>query len=392
MNGTPSPHYFDNNATTALDPAALEAMLPFLSVQYANPSSPYTFARAPALAVARAREQVAALVGAPPADIVFTSGGTESNNAAVWGALAARPERRHVVTTAVEHVSVLAAAREAERQGVRVTRLPVDGAGRLDLAAARDAITADTALVSVMAANNETGVLFPLRELAELARDAGALFHTDAVQATGKCPFSAYELGADLVSLCAHKMHGPKGVGALYVRAGAPWTPLLRGGAQEQGRRAGTEHVAGIAGFGEAAERALAARDEAMPRLRAWRDRFEAALREHLPRCLVVGADTERLPNTSLVLCADVDTDVWLAHLDLEGFCCSSGSACAAGAHEPSHVLAALGLPAAAGWGSRPVGVLRVSTSRFTTAAEVESLVHAVVGSVKELRATGAIS
>lgn len=389
MNGAPSLQYFDNNATTAIDPIVLDAMMSYLSGAYANPSSPYGFARGPALAVARAREQVAALLSAKAKDVVFTSGGTESNNAAIHGALAAQPGRAHVVVTAVEHVSVLAAADRAERAGARCTRLAVDGSGRIDLDAARAAITPDTAVVSAMAANNETGVLFPLAELARLAHDAGALFHTDAVQAAGKVPFDVTACGADLVSIGAHKLHGPKGVGALVLRDGLAWEPLLCGGAQERGRRAGTENVAGVVGFGAAAERALAVRDDVMPRLRAWRDGFEAALAAAVPRVLVAGADAPRLPNTSLVLCDGLDTDVWLAHLDMEGFCCSSGSACAAGAHEPSHVLRAMGLPAAAGWGGGPVGILRVSTSRFTTAAQVESLVDAVVRSVKELRAVG---
>lgn len=388
MNPPPSPVYLDNNATTALDPDALAAMQPFLARQYANPSSPYTFARGAALAVLRAREQVAALLSVDPSRIAFTSGGTESNNTALWGALALRPERRHLVTTTVEHASVRAVVDEAERRGHPVTRVTADREGRLDLAALRAAATRETAVVSVMAANNETGVLFDVGEVARLAHAHGALLHTDAVQAAGKVPFDALAAGADLVSVGAHKLHGPKGVGALYAREGIDLPPLLRGGDQEFGRRAGTENVAGIVGFGRAAELAAARLDELSTRVRALRDAMEARLAAAIAGLRVVAATSPRLPNTSLMLIDGVDTEALLARLDLLGLCCSSGSACAAGAHEPSRVLRAMGLLPAAGGPA----ALRVSLSRWTTAAEVDILVDAVAGGVHVLRSTGAKS
>jgi len=380
----PSPLYFDNNATTALDPAARAAMEPFLANCYANPSSPYTFARASSLAVLRAREQVAALLSADPARVVFTSGGTESNSTAILGALAARPERRHIVTSSVEHASVREPLQEAERRGWRVTRVAVDAEGRIDLAALRAAVTGDTALVSVMCAHNETGHLHPVAALADIAHTHGAWFHSDAAQAAGRIPLDLRALGADLVTVCAHKMHGPKGVGALVLAPGIDLPPLLRGGGQERGRRAGTENVPALAGFGAAAEAAVAALSDLGARVRSWRDRTEREL-SALGGVRVVASTQPRLPQTSLLLINGVDTEVLLARLDMLGLCCSSGSACEAGAHEPSPALRAMGLltPDAAG---RIPAVLRISWSRFNTAADTESLVDGVSRSVKELR------
>lgn len=381
----PSAHYFDNNATTALDPAARAAMEPFLGACFANPSSPYTLARASSLALLGARERVAALIGAAPERIVFTSGGTESNNTALRGAPALRPGRRRIVTSGVEHASVREVLADLEQQGWRVTRVAVDGEGRLDPGALRAALADDVALVSVMAAHNETGHLFPVRELAELAHRCGALFHTDAVQAAGRIPIDVRELGVDLLSLCAHKMHGPKGAGALYAREGVDLPPLLRGGEQERGRRAGTENVPALAGFGAAAEVAAAALPDLEGRVRALRDRAEQALLA-LGGVRVVAAATPRLPNTSLLLIDGADTEALLARLDMLGFCCSSGSACESGAAEPSPALRAMGVVAAGA--SARVAVLRLSWSRFNGAADTESLVDAVSRSVKELRRT----
>lgn len=375
----PSPVYLDHNATTPLDPAARAAMEPFLGEQFANPSSPYAFARPASRALARAREQVAALVAAEPPRVVFTSGGTESNNLALHAAWSARPERRHLVISAVEHASVRAPAQAWVRRGGTLTVVPVSREGALDMDALRRAVTAQTALVSVMAANNETGICYPIGEAAELAHRAGAWFHSDAVQAAGKLSLAA---GAcDFLSLCAHKLHGPKGAGALLVPAGLAAEPLLAGGEQEFGWRGGTENVAALAGFGVAAELAAAARPAMAARLRAWHDAFEQAVLDGLPGVLVVGRTQARLPNTSLLLVEGVATEALLARLDLDGYCCSAGSACAAGAPEPSPVLLAQG------WDQRGA-VLRVSTGRFTPENALENLVPVLLSGVHQLRLT----
>jgi cysteine desulfurase len=373
--------YFDNNATTALDPAAAEAMRPFLGPEFANPSSPYSAGRSAAAAIARSREAVATLIGAEPGEIVFTSGGTESNNAALRGALETMPGRDHLVLTRVEHPSVLNCARWIERRGGRVTWIAVDAKGQPDLDALRAAVTAHTALVSMMAANNETGILLPVAAAAEIAHAAGAMFHTDAVQAAGKIAFHVRDIGADYASLGAHKMHGPKGIGALFIRAGAPFAPQQVGGDQEHGRRAGTENVACVAGFGAAASIAAARIQDMDSRVRAMRDDYEARVTKHCPDALVVGRDAARLPNTSDILFRHVDPEALVARLDMDGLCCSSGSACAAGAHEPSHVMSAMGLPVSEGWGP-----LRVSLGRFNTADEIECLVARVLHNVRALR------
>lgn len=379
----PSTLYFDNNATTPLDPAVRAAMDPFFGAHFANPSSSCTAARASSLAVVRAREQVAALIGADAASIVFTSGGTESNATAILGAPALRPGRRRIVTTAVEHASVRETVAEMERGDWRITRIATDAGGRIDMDGLRGALDEDVALITIMAAHNETGHLFPVGEVAALAQACGALFHTDAVQAAGKIPIDVKKLGADLVSLCAHKLHGPKGVGALYVRPALELPPLLRGGGQERGRRAGTENVPGIVGFGAAAERAMTELGDIASRVRAMRDQAERRLAA-MGGVRVVAAEAPRLPNTSLLLIDGVDTEALLARLDLLDLCCSSGSACESGAHEPSSALRAMGLLA----GPRPPAVLRLSWSRFNTPADTESLVDGVLRSVKELRTT----
>lgn len=371
----PSPVYLDNNATTALLPEARAAMEPFLSTCYGNPSSPYAFARPASRALARAREQVAALAGVEPERVVFTAGGTESNNLALHAALAARPERRHLIVSAVEHASVLEPARARARRGILLTVLPVSSEGALDLDALEAALDDDTAVVSLMAANNESGVCFPLEAVRERARRVGAWLHTDAVQVAGKQAVPH----ADFVSLCAHKLHGPKGAGALVVPAGLRAHPLLAGGEQEAGWRAGTENVAALAGFGVAAE-AAASLPAALGA--AWagrREALERAVLDRIPESWVIGADQPRLPNTSLFCFAGVETEALLARLDLAGFCCSSGSACAAGAHEPSHVVKAMG------WAGRGA-LVRVSTSRLNAPADTESLVDALVLGVHQLR------
>jgi cysteine desulfurase len=385
------PVYLDNNATTPLDPAVRATMLRYLGDDFANPSSPYGAARAAALAVAEAREAVGRLIDASPGEILFTGCGTESNNAAIRAmlalsaveGLAAAAPRKKIVATRVEHASVLNLLLQLESQGIPVVWLDVDREGRLDLERLAAAIDAETAGVSVMTANNETGIVFPVAEVARIAKAKGVLFHTDAVQAAGKIPFSVREVAADYVALGAHKLHGPKGVGALYIRKGAPFTPLLVGGEQEQGRRGGTENVAGIAGFGKAAELARAAGEGAAARMRRLRDILEERIRQ-IGRVRVVGEGADRLPNTALFLIEGVESEALLALLDMEGICCSSGSACASGSSEPSHVLRAMGCSPA-----EARSALRVSLSRFTTEAEVNRLLEVLPRSVASLRASG---
>jgi cysteine desulfurase len=365
--------YADNNATSPVDPAVLEEMRPFLEGKFFNPSSPYTPARAVALAISDARRRVASLIDAKEEEVVFTSGGTESNAWAIRLARAWNPDRRHWICSAVEHASVLEGLDALEAEGHRVTRIPVDRCGRLDLDALVDAMSPDTALVSVMTANNETGIEHPVREVAMSAAARGIPVHTDAAQSVGRAPVSFRELGVDLLSCCAHKMHGPKGVGALVIRAGRACAPLLRGGGQEGGRRAGTENVPAIVGFGAAAERAAAGMTSAL------RDIVEHGVRERLPGAMLVGAQANRLPNTSLFLVPGIDTDVLLAALDMAGVCVSSGSACASGSAEPSRVLRAMGLLD----GSK-AAVLRISWGRFNTAREANELVETLIRTVLE--------
>lgn len=380
---TPPPLYFDNNATTALDPAVVDAMLPFLTDLYGNPSSAYGFGARAAKAVETARAQVAALVGCEPREIIFTSCGTEGSNAALASALAADPDRRHVVTTGVEHSAVKNHADRLARQGYEVTRLSVDSRGRLDLAEVETAIRDDTAVVSVMWANNETGVLFPVAEVAALARARGAFFHTDAVQAVGKVPVNLRATpDIHFLSLAGHKLHAPKGVGALYVGRRVRWTPYFMGGSQESGRRAGTENVAGIVALGKAAELAGLAMEDEDTRVRALRDRFERGILESVPGAEVNGDPTERLPNTSNLFFPDVDGEGMLVLLDKAGLCASAGSACTSGSLHPSHVLTAMGFPP-----ERARGSLRFSFSRFNTEEQIDRGLEVVRHAVEKLRA-----
>ncbi len=368
--------YLDNNATTPLAPEVREAMLPHLSGEFGNPSSPHAAGMAARRAVGEARSQVAALVGAKGADILFTASATEANHSALLGTLRAiaaeRPERRHLVTTAIEHPSTLMLAKDLERQGWRVTVLPVDGTGTIALTDLRDAVTAETALVSVMWANNETGVIQPVGAAADIAQARGALFHTDAVQAAGRLPIKVDAVNADLLTLSAHKMHGPKGIGALYIRKGVPFAPLIHGH-QERHRRGGTENVPAIVGFGMAADRAAATVAEAGG-MAILRDRLERGVLAAWPGSRVNGEGAARLSNTSNVRFADpqgrpLDAEELLMRLDRAGIAVSMGAACASGGNEPSHVLTAMGLSPAEAAAS-----LRFSLSRYSTAEEVESV------------------
>ncbi|HMO04686.1 MAG TPA: cysteine desulfurase family protein [Kiritimatiellia bacterium] len=362
-------HYFDNNATTAVVPEAVAAMEPYFRADFGNPSSPHILARRPALAVASARASLAELAGVAPDQLVFTSGGTEGNALAVWGWLRSGGLRDEVVVSAVEHASVLAWHERLAEAGYTVRVAPVVRSGALDLAALAGLIGPRTALVSVMLANNETGVVYPVKKIAEWAHAAGARMHTDAAQAIGRIPVHLAALGVDAATGCAHKMHGPKGVGFLYLRDAAGWRSGLMGGGQEFGRRPGTEPVSLIAGFGAAADQAsawLRARGDVAMAER--RDAFEAWVVASVPGASVIGRGEPRLPNTSLLWLPGRETEVVLAALDMAGVACSSGSACASGAHEPSHVLAAMGWAAARG------AVVRISAGRMTTDEDYAAL------------------
>ncbi|MBP2312089.1 cysteine desulfurase family protein [Azospirillum soli] len=368
--------YLDNNATTPLAPEVREAMLPHLFDQYGNPSSPHALGMAAKQAVGEARGRVAGLIGAKSAEILFTASATEANHTAVLGTLRALSEaaspRRHLVTTAVEHPSTLMLVKDLERQGWRVTILPVDGTGSIALPDLRAAVTHETALVSVMWANNETGTVLPVAEAAGIARSAGALFHTDAVQAASRLPINVGTVNADLLTLSAHKMHGPKGIGALYVSKGTPFAPLIHGH-QERRRRGGTENVPAIVGFGAAAVLAQASVADTAG-IAALRDRLESGILTRWPGAQVNGAGAQRLPNTTNIRFADpqgrpVDAEELLMRLDRAGIAVSMGAACASGGNEPSHVLTAMGLS-----GAEAAASLRFSLSRYSSAPEVDAV------------------
>ncbi|PYL31491.1 MAG: cysteine desulfurase NifS [Verrucomicrobia bacterium] len=386
--------YLDNNATTPLDPAVIEEMLPFLTKYYGNPSSGYAFAARARKAVDLARERLAALLGCAPSEIVFTSGGTESNNAVIRSALAYsavaaakagqfEPRGKHVVASAVEHSAVLRPCQDLEKCDCAVTFLRVDRDGTVDLAELEAALRPETALVSIMWANNETGVLFPVEKIAEICRRKGVLFHTDAVQAVGKIPIRLRETAINFLSLSAHKFHGPKGVGALYVNGRTRFNSLIAGGGQENGHRGGTENVASIAGLGKAAELALRYVTEGKEDVRSMRDRFENAILESVSGTSVNGAGALRIPNTSSLSFEGIESSNALLLLDRHGICCSAGSACRTGSHEASHVLRAMNPN---GDGARRS--LRFSFGRFNTEAEIDRAIEIVPKVIEKLRAT----
>jgi cysteine desulfurase len=379
--------YLDNNATTQLDPAVIEEMLPFLTEYYGNPSSGYGFGSQVRRAIDLARERVAGLLGCEPAEIVFTSCGTESNNAAVNSALQLDPARQHVVTTAVEHSATWRHCEALCRRGCAVTTLAVDAEGRLDLEELERAITPQTAIVSAMWANNETGVLFPVEEISEIAGRKGVLFHTDAIQTAGKIPISLAESTINSLSLSAHKLHGPKGVGALYLNKRSAFKPSLIGGSQENNRRAGTENVASIVALGKAAECAMNALAEEETRVRALRDRFEETLLAQVPDTFVNGDREARLPNTTNLSFAGIASDAALMLLDRHRICCSAGSACRTGSPEASHVLRAMKLS-----DERTRGSMRFSFGRFNTESEVDKAVEIVPQVIAKLRSMSSAS
>jgi cysteine desulfurase len=374
--------YFDNNATTRIAPEVVEAMLPFLREMWGNPSSAYGFGSQVGQHIDQARERAAALIHADPKEVVFTSCGTESNNAAIHSALTTHPEKRHVVTTAVEHSANIKYCEYLRKRGCEVTFLPVESDGSLDLHLLDNSIRPDTAIVSVMWANNETGILFPIEEAAAICQSKGVLFHTDAVQAAGKIKIDVKSLGVDYLSLSAHKLHAPKGIGLLYVRRKSKFQPYLIGGHQERGRRGGTENVAGIIAFGKAAELALEHLDDENTRVRAMRDRLEKAILGKIPNAIRNGGKEPRLPNTSNISFDGIEAEAILMQLDQLGICASSGSACTTGSLEPSHVLTAMGVNP-----MRARGSVRFSLGIYNDASEVDYLLEHLPGIVAKLRA-----
>lgn len=374
--------YLDNNASTRVDDAVLAAMQPYFAELYGNPSSLHHFGAQVFARIEAVRSVVARLIGARDGEIVFTSGGTEADNAALRGVLAARPDRRHAVISAVEHSAILEPAEQLRAEGFEITHLSVRSDGRVDLEELRSVLRADTALVSVMLANNETGVIMPVREVVELARGVGALVHTDAVNALGKMSVNVEELGVALMSLSAHKIYGPKGVGALYIRRGTPWRPLLYGGRQERERRGGTYNAPGIIGLGAACELLLRGAEQERGRIAALRDRLEAGLRSRFPDCLIVGAAAPRVPNTCCVCFPGVESEAVLLLLSELGICASSGSACSSGSLEPSHVLRAMGVDPHVAQGQ-----IRFSLGRFSTSADIDRLLEVLPGVIERVAA-----
>ncbi len=373
--------YLDNNATTRVDPAVVEEMMPFLTDLYGNPSSAYGFGQRVSKALDLARERVAGLLGCDPGEILFTSCGTESTNAAIHSALAMDRDRQHIVTTRVEHSATLKTCETLARRGHEVTWLRVDSEGRIDLGELEKAIRPDTAIVSLMWANNETGVLFPMEEISQIVRAKGALFHTDAVQAVGKIPIELRHAKVNFLSLSGHKLHCPKGVGVLYVHKRTKFHPFMIGGSQEHGKRAGTQNVASIVALGKACEIAGKWMEHENTEVLALRDEFENGVLENIEGTQVNGDREQRLPNTANISFDRVDSEAVLMLLDQHGICCSAGSACTAGSLHPSHVLKAMGFS-----DDRARSSLRFSFSRFNTRAEVEKTLDILPRVVSKLR------
>jgi cysteine desulfurase len=382
--------YLDYNATTPVEPEVLDAMLPYLSAEFGNASSIHTFGQKARAAVETAREQVAALIGARPQEVFFTSGGTESDNHAIFGIVSSATSigsstsptsRPHVITSLVEHEAILNACQALERQGVDVTYLSVDCDGLLDLDDLRHALRPETALISIMHANNELGTVQPLEEIGRIAHEEDVYLHSDAVQSAGKIPIDVNRLQLDLLSLSAHKLYGPKGVGALYVRGGTRLRQLLYGGHHQRGVRPGTENVAGIVGFGKAAEMARSALANDAKRLSALRDQLEHGLVHRVPNSRIHGGQAPRTPNTTNLVFPGLEGEALLIALDLKGLACSTGAACSSGALEPSHVLTAIGLPAEEARAS-----LRFSLGRHTTPSDIEFALSVVPAAVARLR------
>ena len=382
MKGEERVIYLDNNATTRTAPEAVSAMLPYFSEYYGNASSIHKFGGRLAKVVEEGRAKVAGFLGSDPSEIIFTSCGTESDNAAILSALDVCPKRRKIVISTVEHPAVLNLGKDLERRGYTVVKIPVDSLGRLDMDRARAMIDENTAVVSVMWANNETGNLYPVEALAELAHRAGALFHTDAVQAAGKVPFKLRDMNIDMLSVSGHKFHAPKGIGALYVRRGVRFRPFVVGGHQERGRRAGTENVPYIVAMGVAAELAMANFEMENTYVRKLRDDLHNRLIAAIPSVRVNGDVEHRLPNTTNLSFEYIEGESILMHMDIHGICASSGSACTTGSLEPSHVMRAMGVPYTAAHGA-----IRFSFSRYNTQEDVDAVVEVLPGIIEKIRA-----
>ncbi|MBM4322871.1 MAG: cysteine desulfurase NifS [Deltaproteobacteria bacterium] len=373
--------YVDNNATTQVAPEVLEAMLPYFSEFYGNPSSMHFFGGQVQKKINEAREKVADFLGAEPSEIVFTSCGTESDNAAIFGTLDSYPEKRHFITSRVEHPAVMNVSSYLNRKGYRTTEIAVDREGRLDLDDLKEAITDNTAIVSIMYANNETGVIFPIEEIGQIVKSSGIPFHTDAVQAAGKIPLNMKKSTVDTLSISGHKLHAPKGIGILYIRKGTKFSPFMIGGHQEKGRRGGTENVPYIIGIGKACELAKKHLEDENTKVRALRDYLESKILEKIPNTLVNGDSKSRLPNTVSVSFEYVEGESILLLLSDLGICASSGSACTSGSLEPSHVLRAMGVPFTAAHGS-----IRFSLSIYNTKEEMDYIIEHLPLIIQRLR------
>jgi len=373
--------YVDNNATTRVDDEVLDEMMPYFKEYYGNPSSIHTFGRQVASKMDLARERVASILGADTSEIVFTSCGTESNNTALHCSLEANPEKKHVITTKVEHPAVLNVCKYFGKQGYEVTELGVDKDGMLDLDELRNSIKDNTAIVSIMYANNETGVIFPIEEIGKIIKEKGVLFHCDAVQAIGKLPMNLKNGNIDLLSMSGHKLHAPKGVGVLYIRKGVRIDPLIIGGNQEDNRRSGTENVPYIIGLGKACEIAQEYIRDEQTRIKSLRDKLEKGIKDQLSNIAINGENSDRLPNTSSVSFEYVEGEATLLLLDMAGIATSSGSACTTGSAEPSHVLQAMGVPPVT---SR--GTIRFSLSRYNTEDEIDYIIEKLVPIIKRLQ------
>lgn len=373
--------YTDNNATTQVAPEVLEEMLPFFHELYGNPSSMHSFGGQVARKVMEAREKVAEMIGATPDEILFTSCGTESDNTAIRAAIASYPDKKHIITTRVEHPAIKNICEYLSKHGYRVTFLSVDRQGNIDIDHLKRNLSTDTAIVSIMWANNETGVIFPIEDIAGMVRNSGSVFHTDAVQAVGKIPIDVDRVAVDMLSLSGHKLHAPKGVAALYIRKGTKFSPLLIGGHQERGRRGGTENVASIVGMGKACELAATHIKEEKERVRRLRDKLENGILLRIPNAMVNGTRERRLPNTTSISFEYVEGESILLMMNEFGICASSGSACTSGSLEPSHVLRAMGVPFTAAHGS-----IRFSLSVYNTEAEIDFIIEKLPPIIQQLR------
>ena len=374
--------YLDNNATTKVAPEVVEAMLPYLSDYYGNPSSMHSFGGNVGEKIKEARQHVANLIGASPPEIIFTSCGTESDGTAIRAAIESNPDRKQIVTSRVEHPAIKNLYETLSGKGYRVTFVPVDNEGRLDVKYLYDNLSDDTAIVSLMWANNETGVIFPVEEISREVKDRGILFHTDAVQAAGKIPIDVNTTGVDMLSLSGHKFHAPKGIGVLYVRRGTKFSPYMIGGHQEGGRRGGTENVASIIALGKAAELAKQHLDvNGYAGVGELRDKLETSLLERVTNSMVNGDTENRLLNTTSIAFEYVEGEAILLMMNEHGICASSGSACTSGSLEPSHVLRAMGVPFTAAHGS-----IRFSLSRYTTEEEIDLVIEKTPAIIERLR------